>query len=79
MPTVTTTVPPPDGVTETLAASVKTACVGTENVPAGTVTPTVDDPIAAVALPPLGWIVVTVTTEPGSPVAVLPGVGVPGA
>jgi hypothetical protein len=74
-PKVTAGVPPPGGVTDEEDASVMTTCTGPVNVPAFTVTVIVEFPIVALAVPPLGWMVVLVTTVPARPLAVPPGVG----
>ena len=59
-------------------ASVATTCTAPVKVPAGTVTVIVALPTVALAVPPLGWMVVVDTTLPGRPVAVPPGVGAAG-
>jgi CBS-domain-containing membrane protein len=75
MPKVTTMVPPDEGVTAELVASVMTTCTGPVKAPAGTEAVIVALPTVPVAVPPLGWMVVLVTTVPASPVAVPPVVG----
>jgi hypothetical protein len=78
IPNVTTGLPPPGGVTAEEVASVSTNWTGPVKAPAGTVATIVALPTVAVAVPPLGGMVVVDATVPGRPVAVPPTAGVPG-